>query len=242
MAKKRNQAIFNFIIIAFILAYLTVAGFVLYKRELSMNPNNPGVSSLLDIKNINYLYDAPRDPNVDWIPFLGSENASVTFIAYLDIESQDSADFFNEDFQKIREEFINTQKIKYYQKHYITEEDYQQKTGRYRYVKTFLCVAKLDPEIYYDFYFDALTTKQGPEYYLDKYNISTEEMDNCISQEQEEMRYDILEIKNQGIIGKKQRFYLGIGGTDNNIMDGLPSYPTLSKSIKQYLFRVGDPV
>ena len=112
-----------------------------------------GEINFLDIEDIYKLHSGITEPSTDSIPFYGSSEANVNLIVYLDIESEQTLVYFEDSFPKIKEEFINTGKIKYYQKHYITDEDITKKTNRYYYVQSFYCVAKNYPELYYDYYF-----------------------------------------------------------------------------------------
>jgi len=213
-------------------------GFFLYQRELK---NNPKLSNnIFDSDNLVEFYSA-LEPNADNTPFLGNSDASVTLITYFDITSEDTNVFFSDFFPLIKEEFINEGKLRYYQKHYITDEDYQKKTDRYIYVKSMLCIAKLDKEKYYDVYFDILETKKDVMYYADKYNI-TGMVDCVLNEELEEIQLNIAEISKLGMLGIKQRLYLGIDGIDNQIIDGTPNYENFQREVKKMLFEVGDPV
>jgi len=217
---------------------MVYVGIFLYQRELR---DNPGMSQdILDANNVIEFYSA-LEPSIENIPYYGNSDASITLIAYFDITSDETEDFFNEFFPLIKEEFINEGKLRYYQKHYIIEEDYQKKTDRYIYVKAMLCIAKIDQDKYYDVYFDMLETKKDVVYYANKYNISG--MVDCVlNDELEEIQLSISEIRKLGMLGIKQRFYLGLDGVDNQIIDGMPSYENFQRSVKKSLFEIGDPV
>jgi len=238
LSDNKGSRFYIYIILALMLVYMVYVGIFLYQRELR---DNPGLSGdILDTNNVVEFYSA-LEPSTDNIPFYGDSGASVTLIAYFDIISDETGNFFNEFFPLIKEEFINKGKLRYYQKHYITEEDYQKKTDRYIYVKAMLCVAKIDKDKYYDIYFDILETKKEVMYYAEKYNISG--MAECVlNEELEEIQLNIAEVRKLGMLGIKQRIYLGLDGADNQIIDGMPSYENFQRSVKKYLFEVGDPV
>lgn len=234
-----KSKLYNFIILTIMIIYLVVIGIFLYQKEYG---KDTFLRHKLDSLDLTYLYNLhiSKTPNIDLLPSYGSPNASVTLIAYLDINSESSKFFINEIFPKLNEEFINTGKLRYYQKNYITEEDYRKKTNRFIYAKSLFCILEIDKDVYYDFYFDIIKKNHGIGFYAKKYNISNELLTDCmVNQEYDVLMEDILEVKRFGILGIKQKFYIGIEGKDNKIVDGVPSYTRFQRLIKQHLFNIG---
>src|SRR3989344_6141124 len=230
----------NLVILAIMLTYLVIAGFFLYKQDFGDDALFKHKKEMLDMKYLYNLY-VSRIPDIDSRPFYGSPNASITMIAYLDINSKQTKFFIDEIFPRLKEEFINTGKLGYYQKTYLTEEDYRKKTDNFVYAKSLLCISKINKERYYPFYFDLIKNASKFVFYKEKYNLSKELLADCIAnQEFDEMISDILEIKKFNIDGIKQRFYIGRDGKDNQVFNGIPSYTKFQRSIRQYLFELGD--
>ena len=242
MAKnKYKPMLLIFFFLAIMLAYLVVAGSFLYQKYLVENAPPGKKISLLDTSAIYDLYIS-NAPNIDYTPFYGNPGAKVTLIAYMDIYSPATKFYLDEIFPKIREEFINTGKLKYYQKSYITEEDSVKKTNRFIYTKLLYCVSKISKEAYYGVYFGLAKDKEKITSYAEKYNISNKLLTDCIaSQEFDEIKEDISEIKRLGISGIKQKFYLGIEGRNNKVFDGIPGYESFRRSIRQSILQIGEP-
>lgn len=228
------------LILAIMLVYLAVAGLFLYKKNFGNDSLFRYEQDLLGAKYLYNLY-VSKIPDIDSRPFYGSPNASITIIAYLDINSKSTKFFIDEIFPKLKEEFINTGKLRYYQKSYITEEDYRKKTDKFIYAKSLLCISKINKDEYYPFYFDLIENASKFIFYVGEHNLSKELLADCIvNQEFDEIINDILEIKTFGMQGIKQRFYIGRDGKDNQIFNGVPSYARLQRSIWRHLFELGD--
>lgn len=224
-----------FILIASLLA---ASGYTSYKREYLDNPLAKDSLKSFDAGYIYNFYIASK-PDINERVFYGYPNASTTIIAFLDFGSASSKYFMEEIFPKIEEEFIKTGKARFYGKNYLTLQDFSQKNNKFLYAAYLSCLKSIRKDAYYPFYFELLKLK-AESLVQKKYKISSQMLDECVQGNDKDMKTDILEIENFGISGISARFYIGINGTDNTILDGVPKYPKFNRTIRQYEFSVGN--
>jgi len=229
-------AVFKLIFVGIvIILFLTASSWILYKRELQNNPSLKENS--LDFSTVYGFYTANK-PSIGELPFYGDSKAGVTLIAYLDLNSTSSSLFMSEFFPQVKRDFIDTGKLRYYQKYYVTREDYLANTDRFINTKMLYCIMKLNKSAYFNI---NLGFFNGTEYA--GYGISESQLKKCMEgPEPQELMNNIMEVQKLGILGKKQRLYLGIDNTNNLIIDGIPTYSQFRKSLIPFIFRVGESV
>ena len=243
MSKKNLKS--DIIFYGIILAVLTFIGssiFVLYKKEYI---NNPIIQQNISAFNTLYIYDfyISATPNIDGRIYYGNKRASITIIAFMDIDSEASRYFMKEIFPKIEQDYINTGKVRIYFKHYITVQDFQDKNNRFLYAHALSCVESANKESYYRFYFDLFKINGIEELknLLDKHKIDKNSFDACIKQHNyKNIIVDMHETENFGISGITPRFYIGLDGRDNIILEGVPKYTKFKRTIKEYEVTVGE--
>ena len=240
MGKAANRLVLCLIFL-FVIIFLAASAYNVYKKEYI---NNPSIKDNLKPFNTNHIYNfyVKNLPDISNRNYYGSPNASVTIIAFLDTDSESSKYFMGSIFPKIDEEFIRTGKIRFYGKNYLTTQDFAQKSNKFLYAAYLMCIKSIKEEKYYPFYFDMFKLKEIGQIsgLLAKYNLSKAMMDNCLQGKNfNEMNMDILEVENFGTAGISPRFYIGIGGIDNVILDGVPDYSKFNRTIRQQEFSIG---
>ena len=239
---KATKRLMLYLIFLLVISFLAISAYTFYKKEYL---NNALIKDNLKLFDTKYIYNfyIKFTPDINNRNYYGNPNASVTMTAFLDIDSQSSKYFMNNIFPKLEEEFIKTGKIKFYSKNYLTIQDFTQKNNKFLYAAYLMCVKSIKKEKYYSFYFDMfkLNGIEQISGLIGKYNLSKEMIDKCLQEKSfNEMNIDILEVENFGVAGISPRFYIGIDGIDNVILDGVPKYPEFNRTIRQQEFSIGN--
>ena len=232
------------VIYAFVIVLLAfvATNAVAYKIESDSRPNLKENHKRIDISYLYKFYVYPN-PLVAGDGYYGNENASLTIISFMDTKSDSSKNFFENIFPRIDEEYIKSGKVKFYPKNYITLQDIEDQNDDFKSSLALTCVKIIKSDKYYDVYFDVLSSYDADmEDLLRKHSISFGRYMSCLEDESTiNLLYgDALEIENLGIVGLNQRFYIGIGGRDNTVLDGVPRYAKFQKAIRLHEIQVGN--
>ena len=105
------------------------------------------------------------------------------------------------------------------------------------------CVKNIKKEKYYDAYFGMLLkniSDGGKVIYSHKIPLNS--YNKCMySDEMLKVLYkSALEIEGLGMAGISQRFYIGIGGKDSIILDGVQQYGEFQQAIRQQEIKIGN--
>jgi hypothetical protein len=226
----------NILLLIFIITFVIISANTLYQREIDKNPEFKKQLETLDFGGL--IKD--DIPSTKFFSFLGNQDAPVTLISYLDIGSEETKNFIEGIMPQIKEEFINSGKINYYQKYYITNKDVETRNSRFIFTKTLFCVSMLDQKNYYNISFDLMKTK---EINHQKYNLSKDKLNSCIQNNNfDQINQDMLEMKRLNIIGVKQKLFLVSEGLPNQKMEGIPAYTPFRRMIIQKLFSAGEAI
>lgn len=219
---------------------IMTTGFFFYKIRYGSNPSIKE-SGLLQAQKF-YDLSIYFNPEINSANYYGSEGAGVTIIAFLDMHSDASRYFMKEIFPKIREEYIDSGNARYYHKSYISVDSINKQDIDFEYSIALECVKKISAEKYYDIYFDLFAGAGDIQETLIKRNISIDRYQDCIGEEDtlNELYKNAMETENLGIAGIGQRFYIGIAGGDNTVLDGVPSYAKFNRTIRQYEIQIGN--
>jgi hypothetical protein len=235
---SENKLLVISIILFFIFGYIVALSVVSFKQ---LEEKTPFVKEKIDSGEFAYAYNfyLNENPSIASRPAYGNPNASVTMLAFLDIDSETSKKFIMDIFPKLKQDFIDTGKIKYYHKNYITSEDYKVKNNRYIYATTLSCIKMLKEDSYYDVYFELFKNSSNISSVVSKYNVSVDNFTYCLqNNEFDEIKEDMSEVENFGIpFG--QKFYIGYTANYNTGLDGIPSYTTFRRTINEYQMRIG---
>jgi|TARA_B100001971_G_C18160219_1_gene520953 hypothetical protein len=218
--------------IALLLILLLMAGYIIIfsiNSYQTLAEKNPVFKEKVNSRDVTYLYNfyLQSNPKTDNRMIYGNPDASITFTVVLDVTSDASGYFVKEILPLLKEEFIDTGKVKYYHKNYLTLEDIGEKTDRFKYSAALLCIeSKEDYFNFFDEFKDATA-------FISKYNLSQD----C--NEDVRLREDAMEIENFGTI-TAQRFYIGIEGADSTVLDGVQSYAKFRRIIRNHQIIIGD--
>ncbi|MEM4259615.1 MAG: thioredoxin domain-containing protein [Candidatus Woesearchaeota archaeon] len=242
MIKRPSVLMFWTFFFITLMMILIVGSIVYYLRSDSMRDNGPldKIKSGQFTNTFNFYFLS--NPQIINRQFYGFSNASVTIVGYIDPTSAAGKYFIINYFPLLRSEFINTGSVKFYPKYYVSEEDITNKNDNFIYSTYIFCVNKINKNKFFDFYFD--TFQISEKKYLNdlvvKHNISVNEIKKCLdNQSWNEIYEDAGEIRRFGMSGVSPRFYIGILGRDNKIIDGVPSYNTFKRIIRLQQFIIG---
>ncbi|MBI3026849.1 hypothetical protein HYY70_01940 [Candidatus Woesearchaeota archaeon] len=242
MLKLNKSKVFLYSVLFVVMTFIALNIHGFYKKEFL---DNPLIKESIISPNANYFYSfyLTGTPSIQNVGYYGSPNASITIIAFLDIGSDASKYFVNTVLPQLDEEFIMAGKVKFYPKHYLTSQDIIEKNDKFLYAANLLCVESLKKDVYYRFYFDLLNLTGLEEFksIMEKFNITKENLSRCLQElSLDRLKIDVSEVENFDILGINPRFYIGMHGRDNTIIDGVPSYTKLRRTIRQYEVLLGD--
>ena len=244
MGKKHNRLnrLNLCLLLLLIISLMAASGYVFYKKESQTISLINGKLKPFDPGYIYKFYILSR-PDTSNREYYGSPKASITIISYLKFESQESSHFIGDIFPKIYDEFIKTGKAKFYGKNFLTMPYFVQKGNGFLYASYLNCVKLIKQDAYYLFYFDMFKLNGTGEIsrLAGKYGIPRQNMDRCLQENRfDDVMEDMLEIENFGIVGVSPRFYIGVNGADNTILEGASNYQKFNRTLRQYEFLIGN--
>jgi len=234
---KKRFVIYSLVLV--VLAFVVVS-VINYKADYD---DRPVADETKRIAPYLYNFYISSNPDITNKPYYGSEDASITMIAFLDIDSEVSKNFIEGLFLIIKEDYIDNENLKYYPKNYLTLEDIEEQNNKFRYSMALLCVSKIKSERYYAFYFDIFNIDiKDVKKLLIKHRIPRNIYDDCTKEQEtlDQLYKDALEIENLGMVGINQRFYIGIAGKDNTVLSGIPKYDKFQDTLRLYETRLGN--
>ena len=174
------------------------------------------------------------EPLLDKHPMIGMSEAQLTFIVIIDFQSDDSKNFYQTLMPQLIQEYVNDGEARVYHKYYITEAEYQDKTGRFKYSSAALCYYNLggdDIQGFHESLFsrDVEATKEA--YGLGK------DFDDCLGQDSVELRHDTLESSTFRI--SSPSLLIGIDGRDNTVLHGTPSMARINRAVRYQQVKLG---
>ncbi len=187
-------------------------------------------------QDYNYLYNLyiNGNPSLSERQYLGFENTSITITTYVDLTDETTKNFIRNIFPKIKEEYINTGKVRFYAKHHLTADDISEKSETYTYAQTLACVNKLQPQSYFELFFSIVNNEKFVA------NISNEVLRKCINEApMKELLEDASEVETLGISWIKPSIYIGIQGSGNTPISGTDNYERIKRVIKNKEIQLG---
>ncbi|MFH1408872.1 MAG: hypothetical protein ABIH34_03120 [Nanoarchaeota archaeon] len=203
----------------------------------------PAVQEKVEGKDIKGLYDfyVASTPESEGRPSYGDETASITIMVFQDPGSDASHFFMRERFPELMQEFIMPGKARFIPKYYLTLQDFEEKTDTFLYANTLACVNILKPDVYFDVYMESFTVSlEKLTTLITAKGITEEQLMECMTRPPQDLIQDLSEVEGFGIVGIAPRIYVGIHGQGNTILNGVPSYQRIWRSIRDQQILLGD--
>ena len=235
--QKKTILITRFIasfLFSLIIVYLILVAVGFYKIEYQKKPI---IKEKVEKQDVNYLYNfyVKGNPNINDVLYLGG--GYITFIVYLDYTSNISFEFMNDIFPKLKKDYIDNGKIRFFHKPYITTDDIDKKDKNYQVAMFFDCIKNIDGGSYYTYLIKFY--KDRTLNYTNKSNI--EELKSCMYGKPTHTILEAAsEYENFGMAGIMPRIYIGIMGRENTIIEGIPKYTTFQRRIRDHQLILGD--
>ncbi len=222
----------------FIIMIAVVVGFL--TTEVGKKPI---VAEKLQNRDYGYLYTfyATSDQSIDNRPYFGSPDAPITIIAYVDLDSDASRTFMRDIFPQLKKDYIDNGLVRYYPKFFLTVQDLEQKNERFIYVQYISCFLNQSKD-YYGLYLGMfnLTGAGDLPALAERFNISFDDAKSCADNARfGYITEDMSEVENSGM-SLNPRLYIGIEGKGNTIIDGIPPYRKLTRTIKEQQILLGE--
>ncbi len=175
-------------------------------------------------------------------PVYGNEKAGITLIAFTDASSKASGSFVQDIFPLLDKDYIGQGLLKFYHKPYITFQDIVERNGNFEDAMMLECIKTLKSEEYYSIYFEMLSNDITIRKMLENYQIDVGSYNECMygTEILDTLYKNALEIEGLGIVGINQRFYIGLSGRENIILDGVRPYAEFQQAIRQSEIKIGN--
>ncbi|HJX05924.1 MAG TPA: thioredoxin domain-containing protein [Candidatus Nanoarchaeia archaeon] len=237
---KKNISVV--IIICLLLAPLIYFG-IAVKREYDRN-------SVFQENYLNKDYQAMYNtylitkPEITNRAYLGNEKAPLTIIVVVDFASDLSKKFYYEKVPEIIGLYVEPGYAKLYHKYPLTQDEFNEKRGRFIYANAVQCYTKLGGKELEEFHkelFNITEDNTIEEKILalsDKFGVLTKEFTDCLEKESFEALYeDMMETRMYRIQGPS--IQLGIGESDYTVLFGNPSISQINKTIRTKQVKIG---
>jgi|GEM_PF-6582664 len=240
MMRKNTKSVIvvTGIAIAVILAFSGIAAY------LQATKQNVRLEQQTIPRSLGDAYDQYGNPNPsyqEW-PYYGDGSSSVTVITYNDFISESSKEYMNSTLSMMRDIYFNTGRTRYYQLPFVTPSDYVDNTTNYQFALLATCARQLNHTQYHQ-YLLAVYNTTTPTEALKKateYGYDESAMAECTGTTPPELLQAIRDVERLGLIGVSPRIFIGIEGTDNTIITGIPSDAALQRSIRFLEIRIGQ--
>lgn len=235
----------SLILILLILIFFAINITLLTTKSLTERTLLKGVDDDSDIGPVTYMLQSylPKNPELEDRYFEGSIDASVTIAFYATPQSEAANRFLQDLYPELHDEYIKTGKIRFYPKHHLTLQDYSQRTDNYLYAASLSCFLELGGKDYFVFYLESFDTDGASAMpnLAEKLGLDKESFKVCTdAPPHAQTKEDLLETANFGFEAVVPYMVIGIEGRDIAILQGVPSYTKLNRTIRRYLIRLGE--
>ncbi len=238
MRTKSRNNLRLYLLISAIMAFMASA-IVLYSVQ---HGKQQFAESIFETPYAYGIY-AFSNPDIKGWPYYGDAEAGITFVAFTDINSGASRHFAEEIYPALKGDYFDSGAMKFYYKPYITMQDIEEKNSNFENLMVLECVKKIKREKYYDVYFDMLLKNiSDGRKIIYSHNLPINSYNECMySDEMLKALYkNALEIEGLGMVGINQRFYIGVAGKDNILLDGVQQYREFQQAIRQQEIKTGN--
>ena len=229
------------VLVIIISAFLVTNAYGFYTKEYV---SKPLLQEKVNTGNYAYLYDyfVSATPNIAGRPYIGQDSAPITIIAYMSPDSETSNFFQQEIFPVLESEYLGTGKARLIYKTYVTTDDIDKKSDIFIKAAFLECVGQFKPAMYQEVWVKTLdTSAQQLGSLVDEFSFPKEEFTSCLDRGVFPLIVEnALEIENFGMLGIEPRFYIGLNGRDNTVVDGIPSLARFKRTIRNYQLVIGD--
>lgn len=235
---KSKNAFRLYLLILLIMAFLAF-GLIFYSVQYGKQQY---AENILETPYAYRIY-AFSNPNIKGMPYYGDIEAGITFVSFTDINSDASRHFAEEIYPALKKDYFDSGIMKFYHKPYITLQDIWERNSNFEASMILGCVKKIKKEKYYDAYFDMLLKNiSDGRKIIYSHNIPINSYNECMYSDEtlKELYKNALEIEGLGMAGINQRFYIGIGGKDSIILDGVRQYEEFQQAIRQQEIKIGN--
>lgn len=208
----------NWPVVGFLFLFL-LAGSFLYTSAFAATPE---LKKRIVTERTGFLYDSfvARNPEIEGRPAYGDPAAPLTLIFYGDVRESETRRFLNDYLAP-----LDAYPIRVIYKYHVRAEE------NLTIAQALACLAQEAPERFWEALLVANTTTPS---------LPTVSFATCVEGDPPTMlRRDILEVETFGMIGISPRIYLGVGGRENTVIDGLPSLDRLEQLINYKMLEVG---
>ena len=236
--KSKMKKLKLYLLISLIMAFLAF-GIIFYTVQYSRQQY---AENILETPYAYRIYTF-SNPDIKDMPYYGDIKAGITFAAFTDINSEASRHFAEEIYPALKKDYFDSGIMKFYHKPYITLQDIEERNSNFKASMILECVKKIKKEKYYDVYFDMLLKNiSDGRKIIYSHKIPLNSYNECMySYETLKALYkNALEIEGLGMVGINQRFYMGIGGKDSIILDGVQQYEKFQQAIRQQEIKIGN--
>ena len=234
---KKSSVILAILLLA-LFAFTVTSVIAWYKKDVKKNVLlNENIESL----DANYIYKnyVITNPGISGRPFFGNKDAEITMVGYLDSAADSSRIFMDDIYPTLKKEFIDKNRVRFVVKYYLDSTDLKD-SERFKAYSFLECVRKLNGQNYNSIYMELIKSNNASEFAAAPEN-GFPGLKSCLATDNfENIKKDAKEVENFGMIGLNPRFYIGINGNSNTVIDGIPTITKINQTIRLYEIELGE--
>lgn len=229
MKKKLKKSSNKVIFILFVtLLLISLTYFIILYLEKVVPIIEESKKPLLEVLNF-------RPDNQEM--FYGNSSAPITIIAYSGFLCKECKNYYNGPFLYIKENYINTGKVRYYYLPFLTNEDISNLSLEYNISKYLYCSEQIKSEYYWQDFESFF--KNNQEDSADMINNGKSRFQDCFNKEADIFIRSKQKENNFFGIVIQPTLFIGIDNTDNTILNGVPQIRNIDRAIRQKEITIG---
>jgi hypothetical protein len=167
---------------------------------------------------------------------IGNPEAMVTIVAVVDFLSNASRDEYAAAIPEIKRLYLDTGQARLLHKYYLTEEELQQKTGRFKYAAAAICFpASQDAVLFHQALFT--TPPDRIEELVREQNLSEPTFSDCEAGAAAMLAEDAFETDTFRVMSPSLR--IGIQEQDETVLVGNPAFARINRTIREKQVTIG---
>ncbi|MBU0757596.1 MAG: DsbA family protein [Nanoarchaeota archaeon] len=233
-AKIQNRGLKTIIVFTLFVLFVLFICVSALMYELTKKPY---IKKNVDQKNESYLFEYyfTTNPDIMGRDFIGSPDARVTVIIFTDFISDAGKDFEKDIVPQLRDEFIDSGRVRLYYKTYISDDDYNSKENGYVYATAILCIEESIGKGNLSDIIDAIVGLETDKIdnVAERFGIAKSKFNKCMdSSDYIIVQKDMIDSEKLAVGTSLPAIYIGIDGKDNTKIVGVPSYARLRRAIR----------